>query len=115
MRALLISAALAALPSLAAAEEWHVVLGFFDHEPGGWDDAILDQGQQLEADLKACNLSPFWDWATKFDGYNDDGRGTVFIVYSPTSLTQSEAETMLDAAAPCVPEAYVQAMSYAGE
>lgn len=115
MRALLLSAALAALPSLAAAEEWHVVLGFFDHEPMGWDDAILEQGVQLEADLKGCNLSPFWDWAAKFDGYNEDGRGTVFIIYSPTSLTKSEAESMLETAAPCVPDAYVKAMSYAGE
>lgn len=115
MRALLLSAALAAFPSLAAAEEWLVVLGFFDHEPGGWDDAILDQGQKLEADLKGCNLSPFWDWAIKFNGYNEDGRGTVFIIYSPTALTKSEAESMLETAAPCVPDAYVQAMTYAGE
>lgn len=115
MRALLLSAILATLPSLAAAEEWHVVLGSFDHEPGGWDDAILEQGQQLEADLKACNLSPFWDWAIKFDGFNDDGRGTVFIVYSPTSMTESEAAGLLETATPCVPDAYIKAMNYAGE
>lgn len=115
MRAFLLSVAVAVLPSLAVADEWHVVLGFFDHEPGGWDDAILDRGQQLEAGLKSCNLSPYWDWATKFDGYNEDGRGTVFIVHSPTSLTESEAESKLEATLPCVPDAYVKAMRYAGE
>jgi hypothetical protein len=115
MRALLLSAALATLPSLAAAAEWHVVLGFFDHEPGGWDDAILEQGLKLETDLMDCGLSPFWDWAIKFDSYNEDGRGTVFIVHSPTSLTKSEADTLLETAAPCVPDAYVKAMNYAGE
>jgi hypothetical protein len=115
MRALLLSAALTTLPTLALAQEWWVVVGFFDHPPLEWDDGILAQGNGLEADLAACNLRVFWDFAGKFEGLDTDGRGTVFVIDAPDLPTKQAAETLAEAARPCVPDAYVTAARYYGE
>jgi hypothetical protein len=115
MRAFLLTAALTTLPTLALAEDWAVVIGYFDHPPMEWDDGILAQGTDLEAALKDCNLSAYWDFAAKFEGFNADGRGTVFVVYSSDLLTQRQAESLLETARPCVPDAYAKALRYYGE
>jgi hypothetical protein len=115
MRALLLTAALTVAPTLAFAEEWWVIVGYFDHPPLEWDDGILAQGRDLEAALAACDLKVYWDFAGKFEGLNTDGRGTVFVVDAPDLLTEQSAATLVEAAKPCVPDAYAKAARYYGE
>ena len=115
MRATILSAALAICPTVGLAEDWWVVVGYFDHPPLEWDDGILKQGQDLEADLSGCNMRVFWDFAGKFEGFNTDSRGTVFVVDTPKALTELEAEELAEAAALCVPDAYSKTARYFGE
>ena len=69
MRNLLLATTVTCLPTASLAADWWVVVGYFDHPPSEWDDGILTQGNGLEADLNACGLSAYWDFATKFDGF----------------------------------------------
>jgi hypothetical protein len=115
MRALVLTAALTGLPSVAFAEDFWVVLGHFDHPPMEWDDGILKQGQELETALAACGLTVFWDFAAKFEGFNADGRGTVFVLSTPDMLDEAKATELLATALPCAPDAHVKAARYFGE
>lgn len=115
MRPNLLTLALCCLPSVVAASEWWVVIGYFDHPPMEWDDGILTQAQGLEASLANCGLSPFWDFTAKFEGFDTDGRGTVFVINTFDSLTRDGAANLLAAAQPCVRDAYIKEARYYGE
>lgn len=115
MRNLLLATTVTCLPTASLAADWWVVVGYFDHPPSEWDDGILTQGNGLEADLNACGLSAYWDFATKFDGFDTDGRGTVFVVHTMDLLDKPAAESLLEQARPCVPDAYIKEATYFGE
>ncbi len=115
MPKVLLACLVACLPTATLAADWWVVTGFFDHPPMEWDDGILVQGNGLEADLNACGLSAYWDFAAKFDGFDTDGRGTVFVVFTPDLLDKPAAEILLERTLPCVPDAYIKEAIYFGE
>ena len=115
MRRLLLATAVTCLPTATFAADWWVVIGYFDHPPMEWDDGVLTQGNDLEAALQDCGLSAYWDFTAKFDGFDTDGRGSVFVVYTPELLEESAAESLLEAALPCVPDAYIKEATYFGE
>ncbi len=115
MRKLLLAASITCLPTVSLAADWWVVIGYFDHPPMEWDDGILVQGNGLEADLNTCGHTAYWDFAAKFDGFDTDGRGTVFVVYTPDLLDKPAAEALLEATLPCVPDAYIKEATYSGE
>jgi hypothetical protein len=51
----------------------------------------------------------------KFDGFNPNGRGTVFIADAVPNLSKSQAEHVLGQVRPCVPDAYIKRGRYFGE
>jgi hypothetical protein len=115
MRALALSSVVFFLPSMALAEDWWVVVGFFDHPSLEWDDGIMTESEKLDTDLAACDQSTYWDYTAKFEGFDTDGRGTVFVVNTEDLLTQEQAETVLQKTLACVPDAYVKEARYFGE
>ena len=115
MRKLLLAALVTCLPSVTLAADWWVVIGYFDHPPMEWDDGVLTQGNDLEAALTDCGLSAFWDFTAKFDGFDTDGRGSVFVINTFDRLNKAAAENLLAATKPCVPDAYIKQATYFGE
>lgn len=103
------------LAPAASAAEWWVIVGYVDHEPSSWDDAVLSRGNALNAQLSRCGLQAFWDFTSKFDGFATGGRGSVFVVDTPGPLSKSAAQALLARTTPCVPDAYIKQASYFGE
>ncbi len=113
-------AALAFLLALAPARaqsgnEWWVIVGYVDHPPFEWTDAVLVTGNRLSARLEDCGLTAWWDFAGKFDGFATEGRGSVIVVATDVPLSKQAASRLLTAARPCVPDAYIKAARYFGE
>lgn len=115
MRKLFLTLLVACLPSVSQAADWWVVIGYFDHPPMEWDDEVLTKANDLDAALKDCGLSAFWDFTAKFDGFDTDGRGSVFVINTFDQLNKAAAENLLAATKPCVPDAYIKQANYAGE
>jgi hypothetical protein len=115
MRKLLLTLVVACLPSMSQAADWWVVIGYFDHPPMEWDDGVLTKANDLEAALTDCGLSAFWDFTAKFDGFDTDGRGSVFVINTFDRLNRAAAENLLAATKPCVPDAYIKEATYFGE
>jgi hypothetical protein len=99
----------------AMASEWWVIVGYVDHDPSAWDDAVTARANALNAQLAPCGLDAFWDFTAKFDGFATGGRGTVFVVNTPDQLSKSAARTLLARTVPCVPDAYIKQAGYYGE
>ena len=115
MRNLLLAALVTCLPTATLAADWYVVIGYFDHPPMEWDDGVPTKANDLEAALTDCGLSAFWDFTAKFDGFDTDGRGSVFVINTFDRLNRAAAENLLAATKPCVPDAYIKEATYFGE
>jgi hypothetical protein len=105
---------MACSPALAQGTSYWVVVGYVDHEPMAWADSVTTKAAELENRLAACGLRPFWDWTAKFDGFNPNGRGTVFVI-DGSDRPKAQAEALAALARPCIPDAYVKAARYLGE
>jgi hypothetical protein len=107
---------LVSVSGLAQAQDgrFWVIVGYVDHPPMEWTDAVMVKAADLENRLAACGLRPFWDWTAKFVGFNPNGRGTVFVI-DGAARPRAQAEMILALARPCVPDAYVKAGDYLGE
>ncbi|MBE2278000.1 MAG: hypothetical protein IAE87_17090 [Rhodobacteraceae bacterium] len=103
------------LPAAAAADEWFVIVSYVDHPPFEWADAALDRARYLDTALAPCGYSAWSDFVGKFDGFNPNGRGTVFIADAVPNLSKSQAEHVLGQVRPCVPDAYIKRGRYFGE
>jgi hypothetical protein len=111
-----LAALLAHVPARAqSGNEWWVIVGYVDHPPFEWTDAVLVSGNRLSARLEACGLTAWWDFAGKFDGFATEGRGSVIVVATDVPLSKQAASRLLDAAKPCVSDAYIKAARYFGE
>lgn len=116
MRSLLAAAVLTlASPAAARASEWFVIVSYVDHAPFEWDDDVRTRGEYLESTLSRCGFGVWWDFVGKFEGFNADGRGTVFIADAVPGLSKSQAQQVLNAVEPCAPDAYIKNGSYSGE
>ena len=111
----LLAAVTLLMPTAVHAQDWWVVIGYFDHPPMEWDDGIMNKATALESALTDCGLTAFWDFAAKFQGFDTDGRGTVFVINTFIPLNRTAAENLLAATTPCVADAYIKQASYAGE
>ncbi len=112
------AAVVAALYTPSYAEdgkEWWVIVGYVDHQPFVWDDAVLPKANRLTNQLAACGLVAFWDFSGKFEGLGTKDRGTVIVISSSSGLTKAVASGLLAAARPCVPDAYIKRAHYTGE
>ena len=104
-----------AAPAMAKAQEWWVIVSFVDHPPFQWTDAVMDRANHLERTLAPCGLGVWWDWTGKFDGFNPNGRGTVFVINTAQRLSKSQAQRILTLARSCQPDAYIKQARYLGE
>lgn len=104
-----------ALPTAAAAQEWWVIVSYVDHPPYQWDDAVMDRARYLEGALAPCGLGVWWEFTAKFNGFNPNGRGTVFVIDSVPGLSKAQAQSLVQRARPCVADAYIKQGHYLGE
>lgn len=117
MRHLAVAALVAGLglPVAASAQEWFVIVSYVDHAPYQWDDAVLDRARYLEGALAPCGLQVWWEFTAKFEGFNPNGRGTVFVIDAVPGLSKGQAQHVLAQTQPCIADAYIKQGRYYGE
>lgn len=115
-------------------EPW-VVVGFVPHPAfDSTDNTYFIAANRIERRLLPCGLRAFWDYSGKFSGF--DPNGTLIVVdgyisheheerdtdeydesdtYELIPMTLDEAEVLLAITRQCIPDAYIQMSTYAGE
>lgn len=100
------------LPAQAAGNSgWWVVLGSVETPDNNYTPQVESAVDGIEASARRCRLKPYHDFSSKFRGFSSGFTAVVVGAYA----SKTSAERVLARARKCLPDAYLQRGSYAGE